>query len=86
MEKYYYLLNNSDEIEELKEYIWTLVVNNDKVTVEQHDLGEKGVLYEIKVGEEFKVDWNWWGKLSKEEKEAYWKKLLKENRVEAVYM
>ena len=76
MEKYYYLLNNSDEIEELKEYIWTLIVNNDKVTVEQHDLGKKGVLYEIKVGEEFKVDWNWWGRLSKEEKEAYWKKSL----------
>lgn len=79
MEKYYYWLDQDNKIEEFKNYLLDLIVNNEKVVIEQHDLGEKGILYEIKVGEEFKVDWNWWGKLSKEEKEAYWRKLAKEN-------
>jgi hypothetical protein len=66
--------------------MFDLIVNNEKIAIEQYSLGEKSVLYEIKVGEDFKVNWNWWGKLSKEEKEVYWRKLVKENRVEAVYV
>ena len=49
---YYYWLDNINKIEDLL----NLIVNNEKVAIEQHDLGEKGILYEIKVGEEFKVD------------------------------
>lgn len=52
MEKYYQQLDYPSKIGEL----FDLIVNNEKVTIKQRDLGEKGILYEIEVGEEFKVD------------------------------
>ena len=55
MEKYYYYYYQLDNINKIEDLL-NLIVNNEKVAIEQHDLGEKGILYEIKVGEEFKVD------------------------------
>ena len=55
MEKYYYYYQWLDNINKIEDLL-NLIVNNEKVAIKQHDLGEKGILYEIKVGEEFKVD------------------------------
>lgn len=56
MEKYYYWLDYPSKIGEFKNYLFDLIVNHEKVVIKQRDLGEKGILYEIEVGEEIKVD------------------------------
>lgn len=76
MAKKYFLVENGKDLDNFKEEVFDLIVKNDKVVVEQHEFNKSGVLYEVKVGEEFTCDWNWWGRLSEEEKSKYLKEVL----------
>lgn len=63
MEKKYFLVETGKDLDDFKEKICDLILNNKKVVIEHHELNKSGFLYEVRVGEEFVSDWHRWGKM-----------------------
>ena len=59
MEKKYFLVETGKDLDDFKEKICDLILNNKKVVIEN----KSGFLYEVRVGEEFISDWHRWGKM-----------------------
>ena len=59
MEKKYFLVETGKDLDDFKEKICDLILNNKKVVIEN----KSGFLYEVRVGEEFISDWHRWGRM-----------------------
>ena len=76
MEKKYFLVETGKDLDDFKEEICDLILNNKKIVIEHHELNKSGFLYEVRVGEDEVFSHNWWGKMDQKEKCEYLSKIL----------
>ena len=72
MEKKYFLVETGKDLDDFKEKICDLILNNKKIVIENRS----GFLYEVRVGEDEVFSHNWWGKMDQKEKCEYLSKIL----------
>ena len=72
MEKKYFLIESGKDLDDFKEEICDLILNNKKIVIEN----KSGFLYEVRVGEDEVFSHNWWGKMDQKEKCEYLSEIL----------